>query len=219
MTNVIPLFPLNTVVFPGQHLPLHIFEPRYRQLISDVLERKGEFGIALIARGREVGGGAEPVTVGCAVRITEVQELPDGRFNIICRGTRRFRVLERLEETPYLRASVEFLPRPDDAQDEATAELAETVGALYRDHLELTLAMEGGWQRRLRTPADPIRLADAVAAEVDAPPGEKQQILAADRLSTRLEIGQRLLEAGNRALAAQVSVRRRFKLGGLGIWN
>lgn len=219
MTTEIPLFPLNTVVFPGQQLPLHIFEPRYRQLVSDVLEKEGEFGIALIASGREVGGGAEPVAVGCAVRITEVQELPDGRFNIICQGTRRFRVLERLGETPYLRAAVEFLPQPDDAQDEATAELAETVGALYRDHLGLTLAMEGGWQRRLRTPADPIRLADTVAAQVNALPGEKQQILAADRLATRLEIGQRLLEAANRALSEQVSLRRRFKLGGLGIRN
>lgn len=219
MTTEIPLFPLNMVVFPGQRVPLHIFEPRYRQLISDVLEQESEFGIALIARGREAGGGAEPVAVGCAVRIREVQELPDGRFNIICEGTRRFRVLERLGETPYLRASVEFLPRPDDAQDEATAELAETVGALYRDHLGLTLAMEGGWQRRLRTPADPIRLADALAAEVDAPAREKQKILAADRLSTRLEIGQRLLEAANRALAQRVSLRRRFKLGGLGVCN
>ena len=219
MTIEIALFPLNTVVFPGQHLPLHIFEPRYRQLVRDVLSQDGEFGIALITRGREVGAGAEPVAVGCAVRIAEVQELPDGRFNIICEGTRRFRVVQRLDEAPYLRATVEFLPPPSDVADEETSELAETVAELYRDHLGLTLAVEGGWQRRLRTPADPVRLADTVAAEVDATPGEKQEILAAERLATRLEIGQRLLEAGNRALTEQVRLRRRFKLGGLGAGN
>ena len=219
MTTDMPLFPLNTVVFPGQHLPLHIFEPRYRQLVRDVLTADGEFGIALITKGKEVGGGAEPVAIGCAVRIAEVQELPDGRFNIICEGTRRFRVVQRLDESPYLRATVDFLPRPDDATDEDTAELADTVAQLYRDHLSLTLAMEGGWQRRLRSPADPVRLADTVAAEVEAPPGEKQEILAADRLATRLEIGQRLLQASNGELAEQVRIRRRFKLSGLGASN
>lgn len=219
MTSVIPVFPLNTVVFPGQHLPLHIFEPRYRQLVQDVLGEDAEFGIALIEQGREVGGGAEPVAIGCVVRITEVQELPDGRYNIICEGTRRFRLVERLDESPYLRAAVEFLALPEDARDEGTTELAESVGELYRDHLGLNLAMEGGWQRRMKSPADPIRLADAVAAEIDAPAGEKQEILAAERLATRLEIGQRLLEAANRGLVEQLSVRRRYKLGGLGAWN
>lgn len=219
MTSVIPVFPLNTVVFPGQHLPLHIFEPRYRQLVQDVLGEDREFGIALIAQGREVGGGAEPVAVGCAVRITEVQELPDGRYNIICEGTRRFRLVEQLGESPYLRAAVEFLALPEDTRDEETTELAESVGELYRDHLGLNLAMEGGWQRRMKSPTDPVRLADTVAAEIEAPAGEKQEILSAERLATRLEIGQRLLEAANRSLAEQLRVRRRYKIGGLGAWN
>ena len=219
MTTVIPIFPLNTVVFPGQQLPLHIFEPRYRQLVGDVLADDGEFGIALIRSGSETGGGATPVEVGCAVRISELQELPDGRFNLICEGTRRFRVVESLDESPYLRAAVEYLPLPDDAADEETVELAEDVGALYRDYLGLALALDGGWQRRMKSPQDPVRLADAVAAQLDATAGRKQEILATPRLAPRLEIEQRLLRDANRSLSEQIVVRRRFKLAGLGVWN
>jgi Lon protease-like protein len=219
MPTVIPIFPLNTVVFPGQQLPLHIFEPRYRRLVADVRRDEGEFGIALIDTGPEVGGGAVPREVGCAVRITELQELPDGRFNVICRGTRRFRLLESLDEAPYLRAEVEFPPRPEDAGDEETAERAGDVREMFADHLGLALAIEGGWQRRMRTPDDPVRLADAVGAAVAASIGHKQAILEATRLATRLEIGQRLLEAGNRSLREQLALRRRLKLGGLGAQN
>ncbi|PZC49455.1 MAG: hypothetical protein DK306_000694 [Chloroflexi bacterium] len=219
MTTVIPIFPLNTVVFPGQHLPLHVFEPRYRQLVGDVLASDGEFGIALIENGQEAGGGAIPMAVGCAVRISELQELPDGRFNLICRGTRRFRLVESLDESPYLRGAVEFLPLPEDVTDEETVELAEEVSGLYRDHLGLALALEGGWQRRLKAPDDPVRLADTVAAEIDAPPGKKQEILEAARVATRLEIGQGLLQSANQSLSEQLVIRRRFKLRGLGVGN
>ena len=124
MPTVMPIFPLNTVVFPGQQLPLHIFEPRYLRLVADVMRDEGEFGIALIESGREVGGGAVPREVGCAVRITELQEAPGGRYNVICSGTRRYRIVQALEEAPYLRAEVEFLPPPTDAGDEEAAELA-----------------------------------------------------------------------------------------------
>ena len=110
MTSVIPVFPLNTVVFPGQHLPLHIFEPRYRQLVQDVLGEDREFGIALIAQGREVGGGAEPVAVGCAVRITEVQELPDGRYNIVLGGITKFRITSEDHSRSYRLANIEPIP-------------------------------------------------------------------------------------------------------------
>ena len=94
MPTVMPIFPLNTVVFPGQQLPLHIFEPRYLRLVADVMRDEGEFGIALIESGREVGGGAVPREVGCAVRITELQEAPGGRYNVICSGTRRYRIVQ-----------------------------------------------------------------------------------------------------------------------------
>ena len=219
MPEILPLFPLNSVVFPGQLVPLHIFEDRYRQLVRDVLASDSEFGISLIRKGKEVGGGAVPVEIGCAVRIIEIEELPDGRFNLSCRGTRRFRITEALDEDPYLRATVEFPPRPKDCEDESTLELAGEVAEHYRRHLALSLALQDGWQRHLHVPGDPVRLADAAAAVLDASPRQKQQVLRATAATTRLQLVQRLLEPALQGLEEQLLLRRRYKIGGLGILN
>ena len=76
------LFPLHTVLFPGMALPLHIFEPRYRQLVDHCLETNSAFGVVLIQSGREVGGPAIPHTIGTTARITAAERLPDGGLNI-----------------------------------------------------------------------------------------------------------------------------------------
>ena len=208
------------MVFPGQQLPLHIFEPRYLRLVADVVRDEGEFGIALIESGREVGGGALPREVGCAVRITRAaggagRSLQRGLLGDAALSDRRNRSGGR--RTCGRKSS--SCPPPTDAGDEEAAELASDVATLFQDHLGLALAMEGGWQRRLRTPADPVRLADAVAAGIPAPAEQKQAVLEALRVSTRLEIGQRLLEVANQSLREQLAVRRRFKLDGLGARN
>ncbi len=216
---VLRLFPLNTVVFPGQQLPLHIFEPRYRQLVQEVMAEDAEFGIALIRRGQVAGGGAVPADVGCAVRIIQAEELPDGRFNIACQGTRRFRVRELLGEDPFLRAEVDFQPVPDDADDDATAALAQKISAQFTDHLRLTLALQDGWQRSFRLPSRPAVLADYVAGRVDAGLQPRQEVLQADRVALRLELLAKILRSENSQLAERLVLQRRQKLGGLGVLN
>ena len=109
-SRTLGMFPLSTVLFPGAGLPLHVFEARYRALMSDCLEGGGEFGVVLISRGSEVGGGDERVDVGTVARIDQVAELDDGRMLVIALGVRRFRVERWLEEQPYPRAVVEDLP-------------------------------------------------------------------------------------------------------------
>ncbi len=104
------MFPLSTVLFPCAGLPLHVFEPRYRALITDCLAQDGEFGVVLIARGSEVGGGDQRVDVGTLARIDQVAELEDGRMLVIARGVDRVRVETWLAEKPYPRAVVEALP-------------------------------------------------------------------------------------------------------------
>lgn len=112
MTTTRPLgmFPLSTVLFPGAGLPLHVFETRYRALMSDCLDQGGEFGVVLIARGSEVGGGDQRVDVGTVARIDRVAELDDGRMLVIARGVRRVRVERWLAAEPYPRALVGDLP-------------------------------------------------------------------------------------------------------------
>ena len=98
----LPMFPLGTVLLPGAVLPLHVFEPRYRALVSDCLAGEPEFGVVLIERGREVGGGDVRRDVGTVARIAEVASLPDGRSALMTVGTRRITVRQWLPDDPVL---------------------------------------------------------------------------------------------------------------------
>ena len=114
------MFPLGTVLFPTIVLPLHVFEPRYRQLTSDCIERDLEFGVVLIERGSEVGGGDQRSTVGTLARIVQAQPFPDGRWALATVGTRRIRINEWLPDEPYPRADIDLYPDApptDDAGD------------------------------------------------------------------------------------------------------
>ena len=91
----LPVLPLNAVLFPGGRLPLHIFEERYKLMISRCVERGEPFGVCLIRRGSEVGEAAvEPFRVGTTAHIRELQELAEGRLNIVCTGGQRFTIRE-----------------------------------------------------------------------------------------------------------------------------
>ncbi len=119
------MFPLSTVLFPGAVLPLHIFEPRYRRLMADCLADDQRFGVVLITRGSEVGGGDQRTDTGTVARITGTAELEDGRMMVVAEGTRRIRVEQWLPDDPYPCAMVEELPPDDrDADTPSGAEAA-----------------------------------------------------------------------------------------------
>src|SRR3546814_2588594 len=107
-----PMFPLGSVLFPSLVLPLHVFEPRYRALVRDVLDGDGEFGVCLIERGAEVGGGDVRTDIGTVARVHEARELPDGRWALVAVGERRIVVERWLPDDPYPRADVRDLPDP-----------------------------------------------------------------------------------------------------------
>ncbi len=144
MTRQLPLFPLGTVLFPGTAVPLHVFEPRYRALMDDLTGGElgtplitPEFGIALIERGHEVGGGDQRSRVGTVARLADAHRLDDGRWMALAGGVGRFRVEEFLPDDPYPMAMVEDLgdapwgknPRHalDDAEEEVRRALALAV--------------------------------------------------------------------------------------------
>jgi len=103
------MFPLSTVLFPRASLPLHVFEERYRALMADCLAGDGEFGVVLISRGSEVGGGDQRVDVGTVARLTEVAGLGDGRMVVMSQGKERILIDRWLDDAPYPRAVVEEL--------------------------------------------------------------------------------------------------------------
>jgi Lon protease-like protein len=125
------MFPLSTLVFPGSAIPLHVFEPRYKQLTTDCLAADARFGIVLIERGAEVGGGDERSMVGTRVTMTRAVALADGRWLLVALGEQRIRVVEWLDDDPYPRALVEEWPDRASAPVEP-AVLAEVVQAVRR---------------------------------------------------------------------------------------
>jgi hypothetical protein len=112
MSNRLPMFPLGTTLVPHGALPLHIFEPRYRVLMFDCLRHDRQFGVVLIERGHEVGGGDQRFEIGTRARIERANELPDGRWFVLAVGIGRVIVTEWLPDDPYPVALVEDLPEP-----------------------------------------------------------------------------------------------------------
>ncbi|MEZ5142769.1 MAG: LON peptidase substrate-binding domain-containing protein [Acidimicrobiales bacterium] len=110
---VLPMFPLGSVLLPSAVLPLHVFEPRYRRLTEDCLEGVPEFGVVLIERGSEVGGGDQRTMVGTVARIVEAASFDDGRYALGTVGVRRIKVLRWLDDDPYPRAEVEDWADPE----------------------------------------------------------------------------------------------------------
>lgn len=130
---VLPMFPLQSALLPNEDLPLRIFEPRYSALVRDCLNNHDPFGVVLISRGREVGGGDTRCDVGVLSRIAEHAEVGSGRYVLQCRTGERIRVNEWLSDDPYPRATVQVWP--DEPGDAVTAaqilEVEDRVMAVF----------------------------------------------------------------------------------------
>lgn len=201
--EVIPIFPLNTVLLPGIALPLHIFEERYKRMVAACLAHQAHFGVVLIESGREVGGPAETLTVGTTARILGAERLADGRMNIACVGDRRFRIVATVSGMPYQQAEVEFWPdQPPNCDLVGLADRA-------RDELARFLAVaEGGRDEALaRLPSHPADLTNVLAASLPVDLAERQALLEAPGLCARLERIVSLLGSETRQLRGTGAVR------------
>ncbi len=218
----LPLFPLQIVVFPGESVPLHIFEPRYRQLVKDTLETSEPFGIVLTRRTRQQATpeDREPThEIGCTVRMESNEAFPDGRFNIGCIGERRFRIIEKLGERPYWVANVEYLDDPADAESADAYTAYSDAAGLYRDHLGLALALQNSWQRTYRLPRRPNPLVNHIASSIEAPASVKQEVLKSESTVEQLNLLSRILRASNRQLNDRVHLHHKQRYEGLGVGN
>ena len=204
------MFPLGTVLLPFAHLPLHIFEPRYRALVKDVLAGDGEFGVVLIERGHEVGGGDARFAVGTVARIVQTAELPDGRWLVDAVGTERFRVTEWLREEPYPQALVEALDdEPRDAGPEALAEAAErrtAVERLLRQVLALQVELGFPAPSAVRSlDDDPAAAAYEAALLSPIGPMDSQKVLEAPGTVARLTLLEELLAEAREILSRRIA--------------
>ena len=183
----IPLFPLDTVLFPGMPLQLHIFEDRYKHMIRKCLAGRRPFGVVLIRHGQETMGPlAEPYDIGCTARILEVKPLSEGRMNIVALGQKRFRVLSINHTNPYLMGEVEYYP----LRVSPSRVLSDTSRRLFpwvKRYMQiLTEASEMNLDPS-HLPSDPLVLGYLAAVLLQIPSKQKQQLLALEDASDFLE--------------------------------
>ncbi len=180
-----PLFPLALVALPHELVPLHIFEERYRIMFDELLERDGEFGIVWLTESGTKG-------IGCACEIAQILErMEDGRLNVLTRGTRPFRIVQRQHDMPYPAATVEFLPDKEEVFDGRAAERARAAYA--------ALVVEA-----TDSEPDPDELAEksayAMAATVDFGLDAKQGLLDLRSENARMRLVTRLFKAALKRL-------------------
>jgi uncharacterized protein len=187
------MFPLGTVLVPGMVLPLHVFEPRYLRMVDDSrTHHDGTFGVVLIERGSEVGGGDVRTDVGTLARIVRAEELPDGRWILGVVGIHRIRVERWLPDEPYPRAEIH----------EWADQLHEPAETDDRDEVMTLLRRASALRREMGEPAPPldVELADdpvvaGYQATVVAPlgPADRQALLAAPTVPARWRLLRELL--------------------------
>jgi Lon protease-like protein len=207
MSDLLPLFPLpNVVLFPNVFLPLHIFEPRYREMVADAVASDRMIGMVLLRPGWQQEYEKRPPVypVGCSGVITHVEPLADGRYNIVLRGVERFRILEEDDSRSYRRALVDPVPDGAGSGDDRAAvrrqrsKLESLIAPTIERSLSGTERLEsiasGGRDSKIPSTMADEDLVHALAQYLDLEPLEKQALLEQHSLRTRAESLVELLE-------------------------
>jgi uncharacterized protein len=209
VADTLPLFPLGTVLMPGMSLPLHVFEPRYRQLTMDLVTGTTsgkEFGVIAVREGwtPDQDGLRGLHRVGCSAQLRDVRKLPDGRFDLVARGTRRFRLLDLDSESrPYLIATVAWLPdvADENTSDEQLGNLAGAARAAHERYCRTAWRSEEWHQPEGNVATE--TLSHLLAADCLLPMRDRQLLLEQTCPTTRLRM-VRVLLAREAALLAEL---------------
>lgn len=185
----IPIFPLNTVLFPHMPLALHIFEPRYKQMVGD-MGRGDRLCVSLIKDGVEVGGPAEPFDVACLARVLHLRELPGGEYHMVAVGVERVRITSvDAVSKPYLTGSVSLWP---DVPGIIETDLAGKAAGMFVEYVDCLIELSGEKRPALTLPEEPENLSFVLATAMQITPQRRQQLLekpgATERLRAEVEI-------------------------------
>jgi Lon protease-like protein len=197
VAELLPLFPLTSVLFPEMLLPLHIFEPRYRLLVRRCMDEDRPFGVVLIRSGQDTGPIAEPYAVGTEAKIMAFSPLSDGRSYIVVRGSRRFHIEQAIPDAePYLVGRVRYL---DENEGDGARERAGIAVEAYGQYIVAVMAVTDD-ARGDRAIVDelatvsPREAAYRIAASLAVDASERQRLLELPSDAERLEAEKNLLE-------------------------
>ena len=203
LTEVLPMFPLGSVLFPSMILPLRVFEPRYREMTADVLSGDQRFGVVMIERGSEVGGGDVRAGVGCVATVLQSEEQADGQWFLVCVGTSRFRVVDWLDDDPYPRARIE--PWDDPPADQALSEAVAALERPFRTVLALAAELdEWSVPLTIALSEDPVLATHQMSAVSPFGPLDRHRLLSAPTASERAELLGVMFDDAAEMLRAQL---------------
>ncbi len=182
------IFPLNTVLFPGAVLNLHVFEPRYKEMISECLAEGAPFGVALIREGDESGDpNVSPHEIGTTAEISDVTPLEEGRFYINTIGRQRFRIERVVDRDPYLVVDAIYL-NEDEASDPAVLKrLVDEIRSVFREYLALLVEFSG-LHADIELPTDPVEASFLIGDALQVADTMKQRLLELSSTEQRLTV-------------------------------
>ncbi|CAN5260620.1 LON peptidase substrate-binding domain-containing protein [soil metagenome] len=199
------MFPLGSVLLPGMILPLHVFEERYRALVRHCLDDEAPFGVVLIERGSEVGGGDVRSDVGTLAQVMRAEETPDGRWGVIAVGTERLRIDGWLADDPYPQARVEAWPDEPPTDLTPLAERYATQVSALRRVLAMAAEMGASVDAIVELPDDPLAGSHHLAALAPVGALDRQRLLAAPGPERRVEVFAELIDDVAATLEAQLA--------------
>lgn len=191
------MFPLGSVLLPGAVLPLHVFEPRYRRMISDCLASDGqpEFGQTLITHGQETGGGDTRAMVGTIARIVQVDAIDESRYALVVVGDRRVKVVEWLIDDPYPRAAVADWPDLETNDPDIGGRIARAHNRV-QDVRELVVRADENTAvlPPFEVARDPSLASHNLVALAPIGPSDRLRLLSSEGPSTRLDLLDEVLD-------------------------
>jgi len=215
-TLEVPLFPLGIVLFPGAPQLLHIFEPRYRQMLADCLESDQPFGVSYVTADGDDDPSPDPGNIGCLATVRESRLLADGRSNILAVGSDRYVLRAYVPtELPYRMARVETFD-DDDLTAPQLEELATRARTAFSQFIAGMQALTDRPQESVPLESAPQAVSFQIAAVMDLEPALKQELLELRSTHARLERLLRVFRPLNEELARRVTVHRRARGNGRG---
>lgn len=213
----LPIFPLPLVMFPHEVLPLHIFEPRYRQMLDDVMAADKQFGVIYFDPETAIGDRPAEGSVGCIAEVRQTEILDDGRSNIITTGLERFRILEySVTPDPYLVAEIATFSDNDETED-GLEKLVERARSLFERMARAAFKLSGG---RGTVPeiesTDAETLSFLIAAAFNFDNEKKYRLLEANSSGRRLSKLSKILEQAVDQLEASAQIHSVSKTNGHG---
>lgn len=207
----LPLFPLNTVLFPGGSIPLQVFETRYIEMIKDCLDSDSSFGVVLIKEGKEVGGPSVPRSVGTVAKITSINQLTNNRMLVNSIGTQRFTILEIITDDPYMVARVNI--ENEQVYEKIDEEVINEATQSTTEYLQGLLSLQEGWVKNpvSSIPEESVDLSFFMAQLIQQPVPDQQKILEIDSVVDRLSSCTSFMNSENKKIIAKTKMELTLK--------